>query len=153
MAPVLNDVATDLVNPPQFVANPRLNPLPPSFKSKIFQFYQKELQALQVVAPMQQAFAACIQACARMPRWKLSTEDAAAGIIEGVATSRLLRFKDDFVIRLTTEGDKTRIDMRSKSRVGRGDLGANANRIRAYLECICEKSGLASERVQLVEAT
>jgi uncharacterized protein (DUF1499 family) len=55
--------------------------------------------------------------------------------IEAVATSFWYGFKDDFIVRMTPEdGGPTRIDVRSKSRVGLSDLGANAARTRAFLE-------------------
>ena len=41
-------------------------------------------------------------------------------------------FKDDIVIRISREGDSSIIDLRSVSRVGVSDLGANAKRIRAF---------------------
>ena len=54
--------------------------------------------------------------------------------IEATATSRLYGFKDDMVVRITTETDgSTKVDVRSKSRVGRSDLGQNARRIREFL--------------------
>ncbi|MBR9857299.1 MAG: DUF1499 domain-containing protein, partial [Gammaproteobacteria bacterium] len=61
--------------------------------------------------------------------------------LEAVVSSRLFGFRDDVAIRLTpvdTESDSdtdvhTRVDMRSASRVGKSDLGANAERIRAFL--------------------
>jgi uncharacterized protein (DUF1499 family) len=43
-------------------------------------------------------------------------------------------FKDDVVIRVTSASGIARVDVRSKSRVGRGDVGANAKRIRQYLQ-------------------
>ena len=43
-------------------------------------------------------------------------------------------FVDDIVIRIGRVGDGSEIDLRSVSRVGRGDLGANATRIRAFVE-------------------
>ncbi|MCB2114238.1 MAG: DUF1499 domain-containing protein [Parvularculaceae bacterium] len=53
--------------------------------------------------------------------------------IEAVATSFWFGFKDDFVVRLTmVDGGATRIDIRSKSRVGKSDLGANAARVREF---------------------
>lgn len=58
------------------------------------------------------------------------------GRIEATAATRVLRFKDDVVIRLLAYGDQhqhTRLDMRSASRIGKSDLGANARRIRAFL--------------------
>jgi uncharacterized protein (DUF1499 family) len=47
----------------------------------------------------------------------------------------LFRFVDDVVVRLrrVPEGEDVLADVRSRSRVGRGDLGANARRIRDYL--------------------
>jgi uncharacterized protein (DUF1499 family) len=55
-------------------------------------------------------------------------------VIEAVATSRLFHFRDDIAIRVRADGGGgSRVDMRSKSRVGQGDLGVNAARIRAYM--------------------
>lgn len=57
--------------------------------------------------------------------------------LEGVAESRIFRLRDDFVVRVRPEeGGGTRVDMRSKSRVGRGDLGANAERIHEFLQAL-----------------
>ena len=55
------------------------------------------------------------------------------GRLEAVDTSEWFGFRDDIVVRLRSEGDGTRIDIRSKSRVGQSDLGVNAKRIRAFL--------------------
>ena len=54
--------------------------------------------------------------------------------IEATYKSRWFGFIDDFVVRLTPEGSMTRVDVRSKSRVGGSDLGANAARVRAFYE-------------------
>lgn len=64
--------------------------------------------------------------------WQVVREDPSAGRIEAVATTFWFGFKDDVVVRITAEGAASRIDVRSKSRVGRSDLGTNAQRIRAY---------------------
>ncbi|MFN0087729.1 MAG: DUF1499 domain-containing protein [Blastocatellia bacterium] len=58
--------------------------------------------------------------------------DKATGIIEAVATTRLFKFKDDVTITITREADQIVVNTRSKSRIGKGDLGANARRIRAF---------------------
>lgn len=152
MAPILNDVATDLANPPEFVAKPNLNPLPADFKPQIFKAYQEELQALKLTCTAAQAYDACKAGTERMPRWHITSEDSTAGIIEGYAVTGLLRFRDDFVIRVRQDGEAARVDMRSKSRVGKGDLGANAKRIRSYLLDVSKNSGLAAEWVPLQEA-
>jgi len=52
--------------------------------------------------------------------------------IRAVATSRLWRFKDDVTILIEPEGDGSVVNIRSNSRVGQGDLGANARRIRQF---------------------
>jgi uncharacterized protein (DUF1499 family) len=64
--------------------------------------------------------------------WQIVREDPSAGRIEAVATTRWFGFKDDVVVRVSADGTGSRVDMRSKSRVGRSDLGTNAQRIRAY---------------------
>ena len=70
-----------------------------------------------------------------MPGWEITFEDKANGHFEGVATTRLFRWRDDFIIEVTPAGEgKSRIDMRSKSREGKSDLGANARRIRRFFE-------------------
>lgn len=55
-----------------------------------------------------------------------------SGIIEAVATTRIFKFKDDVTITITRQGDATIVNVRSKSRVGKGDMGTNARRIRAF---------------------
>ena len=64
--------------------------------------------------------------------WQIVREDPSAGRIEAVATTFWFGFKDDVLIRVSADAGGSRIDVRSKSRVGKGDLGTNAQRIRAY---------------------
>ena len=69
--------------------------------------------------------------------WDLVGDDEAAGRLEAIATTRWLRFKDDVVVRLRERPDGgTRVDVRSKSRIGRSDLGTNARRIRTFLRAL-----------------
>lgn len=49
--------------------------------------------------------------------------------IEAVASSGWFGFKDDVAVRIRIEAGATRVDMRSISRVGISDLGANAKRV------------------------
>ncbi|GJL91785.1 DUF1499 domain-containing protein [Hyphococcus sp.] len=55
-------------------------------------------------------------------------------LIEAAYTSRWFGFIDDFVVRISPEGSMSLVDVRSKSRVGGSDLGANARRVRAFFE-------------------
>jgi Protein of unknown function (DUF1499) len=64
---------------------------------------------------------------------RIVSEDAATGRIEGVAQTFWFGFKDDVVIAISANGTGSKVDMRSVSRVGISDLGANAKRIEAVL--------------------
>ena len=59
--------------------------------------------------------------------------DIDAGRIEAVDTTFWFGFKDDVVIRIIEREGSARIDVRSKSRVGVGDVGTNARRVRTLL--------------------
>ena len=67
--------------------------------------------------------------------WTVVRGDELSGVLEATAQTFWFGFKDDVIIRIrpTVGGEGTRIDVRSISRVGLGDLGANAKRIKAYL--------------------
>jgi uncharacterized protein (DUF1499 family) len=65
--------------------------------------------------------------------WTIGHTDAATGVIEAAASTFWYGFTDDIVIRVRPEGTGSRVDMRSVSRVGRSDLGANAARMAPYL--------------------
>jgi len=67
---------------------------------------------------------------------EIVNSDREALAIEAVDTTFWFGFKDDVVIRLRAEGGGTRIDVRSKSRVGMGDIGANAARVRRFLDLV-----------------
>jgi Protein of unknown function (DUF1499) len=62
--------------------------------------------------------------------WELVAQDASAGRIEATDTTFWFRFKDDIVIKINQQGSDTLVDARSVSRVGTGDVGANAIRLR-----------------------
>ena len=81
------------------------------------------------------AFKRALQA-ARDMGWEIVAADAAAGRIEATDTTFWFGFKDDVVIRVEADGAGSRVDLRSVSRVGVGDVGANAARIRAYLRTL-----------------
>ena len=78
------------------------------------------------------AFAAAL-AEARSQGWEIVTEDATARTLDATATTFWFGFKDDVAVRVRAEGAGSVIDVRSTSRVGLSDLGANAARIESYL--------------------
>ncbi|HET7669467.1 MAG TPA: DUF1499 domain-containing protein [Burkholderiales bacterium] len=126
--PYINDITTDTERPPQFSP-----PKPyPSHFGELQRIGYPDLRPLELAAPPQQAFARAAQT-ARAQGWEITALDDSAGRIEAVATTRWFGFKDDVAIRITAAGAGSRVDMRSRSRVGRSDVGTNARRIREYL--------------------
>lgn len=79
------------------------------------------------------AYAAALAAARAMPLWQVVAEDAAGGRIAALATTPRLQFVDDVEIAVEPAGAGSRVRVRSASRVGISDFGANARRIRAYL--------------------
>jgi uncharacterized protein (DUF1499 family) len=134
--PYINDITTDTEKPPQF-----LQPKPyQSHFAELQQLGYPGLQPLQLALPPAQAFARAL-AAARAMELELVAADEKAGRIEAVATTRWFGFKDDMVVRIVPSGAGSRIDVRSKSRVGRSDLGANARRIQEFLTRVGKERG------------
>jgi len=71
---------------------------------------------------------------ARSLGWQIAGSDTAAGRIEATDTTGWFGFKDDVVIRVRPQAQGSRVDVRSASRVGRSDIGKNAERIREFLD-------------------
>jgi uncharacterized protein (DUF1499 family) len=94
-----------------------------------------DLQPVRLALAPAEAFPRAKATAEQMPSWVVTFADPATGLIEAVATSAVFGFQDDIVIRVRPEagGRASVVDMRSKSRDGKGDLGANANRIRAFV--------------------
>lgn len=140
--PPIHDISTDLENPPAFVA---IAPLrqgaanPPEYAGPDTAKIQREapgyadIQPVILGVPPAEAFARALKAAKEMPDWQVVDANEAEGRIEATATTFWLRFKDDIVIRVTAHEKGARVDIRSKSRVGRSDVGRNAQRIRAYI--------------------
>jgi len=75
------------------------------------------------------------KAAVKQMGWKLKSENVETGIIEATDTTFWYGFKDDVVIRIrASEGGGSVLDLRSISRIGGSDIGANAARIRKFLK-------------------
>jgi uncharacterized protein (DUF1499 family) len=142
-APPIHDITTDLQDPPRFVAVLPLrtgSPNPPEYLAGAVADAQRraypDIQPLVLPIPAAQAFERAL-AAARDLGWEIVASDRAAGRIEAMDTTYWFGFTDDVVIRIQDQaGGGARIDVRSKSRVGRGDVGANARRIRNFLRAV-----------------
>ena len=137
--PVINDVSTDTVNPPALVVTLALRrsaPNPPGYPGAKVAELQKAAypDVVPLILPVKpdDAFRR-VDKVATALGWEIVARVPAEGRLEAVATTKWFGFKDDIVIRIRAEGAGSRIDIRSKSRVGRSDLGANARRIRGFL--------------------
>lgn len=140
--PPIHDISTDTVDPPAFVAILPLRadaPNPPHYAGEDIATQQRaaypDIVPLDLDTSVDAAFAIALDA-ARTMGWEIIDADAAAGRIEAVATTFWFGFRDDVVVRVSATESGARVDVRSKSRVGRGDAGANALRIRAFLDRI-----------------
>ncbi len=148
--PPIHEISTDLSSPPPFVAireirarTPGLNPpeyvAEQSVRGKPMSVPEMQRESYPDLQPMilqttpDVAFQR-VEAAARAMGWEIVAAVPAEGRLEATDTTRFFGFKDDVVVRLRFEGGATRVDVRSKSRVGLGDAGANAIRVRAFLE-------------------
>lgn len=137
-APPIHDITTDTENPPAFVAAVALNePGRTDYEGEAIAEQQRAAypDIGPVMLPLDTA-AAFDRALATVEAlgWELLDSDAAAGRIEATDRTFWFGFADDVVVRITDAGDGgSRVDARSLSRVGVGDLGANANRVRELL--------------------
>jgi uncharacterized protein (DUF1499 family) len=129
--PPINDITTDTANPPRYMTTARAYP-GAEFARQQRAAYPDIVPRMLPMAP-REAFNRALAAAQAMG-WEVVGRDAAAGTIEAVDTTRWFGFKDDIAIRVSAAEAGSRLDVRSKSRVGRSDLGTNAQRIRAYLQ-------------------
>jgi uncharacterized protein (DUF1499 family) len=139
-APRINDITTDTVNPPVFV---QAQTLPENagrdmaYPGESFAKQQRDgygdLEPLTLPLPPDEAFKRVAATARSIDGWVITREDPAARVLEGNDTSKLFRFKDDFVIEVRDVNGQSVVHMRSKSRNGQGDVGANAKRIRMFL--------------------
>jgi uncharacterized protein (DUF1499 family) len=127
-----NDVTTDLANPPVWSIEVVEDSSYPEAFVEIHKTNYPDLAPIASSLPPDEAYASVVAAARSMPGWEVTREDPEARIVEAVATSRIFRFQDDVVIRVKQQAPGSRIDVRSRSRVGQGDLGANYARIKAF---------------------
>lgn len=138
-APPIHDITTDTRDPPAFVAILPLRataPNPAAYGGAEVARAQAaaypDIRPLALPEPPGAAFPLALAAAHTMG-WALVAADSSGGRIEATATTAWFGFRDDVVVRLRRAGMGSVIDVRSVSRVGQGDAGTNARRIRAYL--------------------
>jgi len=138
--PPIHDITTDTEDPPAFVDIVALRidaPNPPEYLDDESAEQQAEaypwIEPFFTEVPIEQVFEFAL-ATADAMGWEIHAAEPGEGRIEATDTTFWFGFKDDVVIRISAENSGSRVDVRSKSRIGRSDVGANARRIEAYLE-------------------
>ena len=137
--PMIHDISTDQAHPPRLVAllaqrpadaNPlAYTPDVAAAQAKAYPAIKPLTLKLTPVEALQRAISV-----ARELGWDVVASDPAKGRLEATDTTFWFGFVDDIVVRITPEADGSKVDIRSVSRVGRGDLGKNAHRIQLFLQ-------------------
>ncbi len=136
--PRLHDISTDTEDPPEYISVvPMRSGVPNStvYDSKLASLQMQaypDVRSVVLTTPPDQAFQKVLQV-ARDMGWEIVEANQSASRIEATDTSFLFGFKDDVVIRINSDANGSRIDLRSLSRVGGSDFGVNANRIRSFI--------------------
>jgi uncharacterized protein (DUF1499 family) len=139
--PPINDITTDTEHPPAIIAALAARQAEhagtdvyggPTLAHQQEAAYPDIVPRI-LAMPTTKAFDLALSTAKAMPGWHIIAVDPPGGRIEATQSSFWFGFVDDIVIRVAEYGNGSRIDMRSHSRQGRGDLGVNAARIRSYM--------------------
>lgn len=138
--PPIHDISTDLDEPPGWVALRAAREAAPNGAAHAGEAVAgPQREAYPDIVPIRLgvepgvAFDRAL-AAARAMRWEIVAAERGEGRIEATATTFWYGFKDDVSIRVRAGDGGSRVDVRSMSRVGGSDVGANAARIRAFRE-------------------
>jgi uncharacterized protein (DUF1499 family) len=143
--PPISDITTDPIDPPRFEAIARLrsreaNPVAYAglYAAELQRAAYPDIEPLDVSVPAPAAYEA-VRAIIVKRRWQIINERPPLpgrrdGLIEAVARTPIMGFRDDVVVRIRGASDGARIDARSSSRYGRYDFGTNAARLRRLLD-------------------
>lgn len=140
--PPIHDITTDTENPPPFVAIAPLRadaPNPVEYPGPETAALQRQaypdLKPLRLDVPPDVAFER-VRRAARSLGWEIVAAEPSEGRLEAIDKTFWFGFIDDVVVRVTPSDGGSIVDVRSKSRVGRGDVGTNARRIRHFLSIV-----------------
>jgi uncharacterized protein (DUF1499 family) len=150
--PSVNDITTDPVDPPRFEAITRLRPrganpvaYPGPAAMQLQRVAYPDIEPLLVSVPPIEAYDAALAVITKR-KWRIvdlrpPQTGRREGRIEAVARTPIMGFRDDIVVRVRAAEDGARIDMRSASRYGQHDFGANASRLRSLSSDIDDVAG------------
>ncbi|MGJ8647950.1 MAG: DUF1499 domain-containing protein [Marinomonas colpomeniae] len=138
--PPIHDISTNTVTPPEFIV---LDDNRVGARNTLV-YGGSEVAALQKkaysdITPIESGLSAAeafneALRVADVMGWELVAQDVESLRYEATARTSVYGFVDDVVVVVTPVGDASRIDIRSVSRIGRGDRGVNAARVRTFIE-------------------
>jgi len=146
--PKIHDITTDAIDPPRFEALAQLRSgdgANPAVYAGLYSFEQQrvaypDIETVELEVPVQRAYEVTTQLVAKR-KWTVIDERAPLpprriGRIEAVARTPIMGFREDVSIRITPDGEGSRVDIRSSSRYFESDLGSNAARVTKLMEDI-----------------
>jgi uncharacterized protein (DUF1499 family) len=146
--PPIHDVTTDPIDPPRFDALARLRSGEGANTAVYAGLYSAEqqrraypdIEPVELEIPVNRAYAIALQLVNKR-KWLVIDERAPQperpiGRIEAVARTPIMGFREDVSIRVTPNGEDSRVDIRSSSRYFESDLGSNATRIAKLIDDI-----------------
>ena len=149
--PPLRDLSTDLERPPAFMPSTKAyaargGPAPAAMTLDAIAAAKAaypDLRPILVKSDAATAFALALQV-AKDLGWRVidaappGERGGGVATIDALDASLLLHIEDEIAIRLTPTEGATLIDLRSVSKLGRHDFGANAKRIAAFAKAVKE---------------
>jgi uncharacterized protein (DUF1499 family) len=146
--PAIHDITTDPIDPPRFEALSRLRSGDGTntavyaglYSAEQQRRYYPDIEPVELEIPVQRAFDITLQLVTKR-KWLVIDErpplpPRRIGRIEAVARTPIMGFREDVSIRVTADGEDSRVDIRSSSRYFESDLGSNASRITKLIDDI-----------------
>ena len=140
--PFIHDITTDTAAPPPFVALAPVRANVPNGVDYTTDPAEQlkgypDIKTFKSTKPAAELFEKAL-AVAKTMKWDVVSSSSDEGRIEATDTTAWWGFKDDIVIRVAADGNGSKLDIRSMSRVGKSDLGKNAERVRAFLAALAD---------------
>jgi hypothetical protein len=146
--PPIHDITTDPIDPPRFEALARLRSGDGANSAVYAGLYSAEqqrqaypdIETVELEVPVQRAYDVTLQLVTKR-KWLVIDErppqpPRRIGRIEAVARTPIMGFREDVSIRVTPDGEDSRVDIRSASRYFDSDLGSNAARVTKLIDDI-----------------
>ena len=145
--PKIHDITTDPIDPPRFdrLARLRVDGANTAVYAGLYSAEQQQatwpdIESVELEVPVQRAYEVTAALIAKR-KWLVIDEappqpPRRIARIEAVARTPVMGFREDVSIRITPDGDGSKVDIRSSSRYFESDFGSNAARVTKLIEDI-----------------